>query len=78
MQSQLVPKSIKTALNDKMAARWVAAHVDFRTAPSGGIEMCTHAASMMIFEHGLCPMPKHLKLWVSIVVLQCLARLWLG
>jgi hypothetical protein len=66
MQLQLVPKSIKTALNVKMAARWAAVHVDPRTAPSGGIEMCTHAAWVMQFEHGNYPMPKHLnKLSVS-------------
>jgi hypothetical protein len=40
--------------------------------------MCTHAEWMMKFERGNSPMPKHLKLCVSFVVLQCLARLRLG
>jgi hypothetical protein len=44
MQLQLVPKSIKTALGDKMAARQAAVYVDPRIAPSGWIEMCTNAA----------------------------------
>jgi hypothetical protein len=34
--------------------------------------------AMMQFEHSNYPMPKHLKLCVSFVVLQCLARLRLG
>jgi hypothetical protein len=78
MQLQLVPKSIKIALRDKMAARWAAVHVDPRIAPSGGVEMCTHAAWVMKFEHGNSQMSKHLKMCVSFVVLQCLARLRLG
>ena len=78
MQLQLVPKIIKLALRSMMASRWADMHVDPRTAPSGGIEMCTHAAWVLKFQEDSCAVPKHLKLCVSFVVLQCLARLRLG
>ena len=53
---------------------------DPRTAPSVGIEMCTHAAWVLVkaADGGRCQGSKHLKLCVSFVVLQCLARLRLG
>ena len=78
MQLQLVPENIKRALHGKMASRWAGVHVDPRAAPSTGVEMCTHAAWVLKFEQGGSTPPKHLKLCVSFVVLQCLARLRLG
>ena len=79
MQLQLVPKNIKLALRAKMASRWADLHADPRTAPSGGLEMCTHAAWVLKFQGaGTCVLPKHLKVCASFAVLQCLARLRLG
>ena len=62
-----------------MNARWNALQPNPRTAPSPRIEMCTHAA-WVLTAHGesRCRGSKHLKLCVSFVVLQCLARLRLG
>ena len=79
MQLQLVPATIKGALQRRMALRWAALHPDPRAAPSPSIEMCTHAAWISRSCDGVtCETPKHLKLCVSFVVLQCLARLRLG
>jgi hypothetical protein len=78
MQLQLDPKSIKLALLGRMASRWASLHADPRTAPSEGLEMCTHAAWVLKFHADICVVPKHLKLCVSFAVLQCLARLRLG
>ena len=81
MLLQLPPKSIKMALRQKLDMRWAdALQSDPRTAPSVGIEMCTHAAWVLVkaADGGRCQGSKHLKLCVSFVVLQCLARLRLG
>jgi hypothetical protein len=78
MLLQLLPKSIKHALRDRMARRWTALHQDPRTALSEGVEMSTHAAWVLKLTNGTCGVPKHLKCCVSFVVLQCLARLRLG
>ena len=61
-----------------MALRWAAMHADPRIAPSVGIEICTHAAWVLKLDEGSCAIPRHLKLCVSFVVQQCLARLRLG
>jgi Reverse transcriptase (RNA-dependent DNA polymerase) len=80
LQLQLVEKSIEIAMRGKMVARWatIIREVDPRSAPSTGLEMCTHAAWVQKFEGDSCALPKHMKLCVSFVVLQCLARLRLG
>jgi hypothetical protein len=80
MLLQLLPKNIKHALKNRMALRWAALQPDPRTAPSTGVEMCTHAAWVLKLTGGSDGggVPKHLKLCVSFVVLQCLARLRLG
>jgi hypothetical protein len=83
MMLQLPPKCIRVALQRTMDMRWnvVAGQLDPRAAPSIGIEMCTHAAWVLGTADGNTNCrhrPKHLKLCVSFVVLQCLARLRLG
>lgn len=79
MLLQLQPKIIKQALKRRMALRWAALHGDPRTAPSGRVEMCTHAAWVLKLNNdGNWVGSKHLKLCVSFVVQQCLARLRLG
>jgi hypothetical protein len=79
MLLQLPQASIKGALQQQMNARWNALQPNPRTAPSPRIEMCTHAAWVLTAqEDSRCRGSKHLKLCVSFVVLQCLARLRLG
>jgi Reverse transcriptase (RNA-dependent DNA polymerase) len=81
MGLQLPPASIKVALQRTMDMRWAGlVQQNPRTSPSVGIEMCTHAAWVLgNGEGGVCRgRSKHLKLCVSFVVLQCLARLRLG
>jgi hypothetical protein len=82
MLLQLPPKSIKAALQRTIDKRWTdVVQPDPRMAPSVGIEMCTHAAWVLgtiVDGRGPHSCSKHLKLCVSFVVLQCLARLRLG
>ena len=79
MELQLLPKNIKHALQNRMVMRWAAMHVDPRTAPSTRVEMCTHAAWVLqLNNEGRSVGSKHLKVCVSFVVQQCLARLRLG
>jgi hypothetical protein len=74
MQLHPVPKCINLVLSDKMPGGQLFMWIPALIAPSGGIEMCTHAAYVMQFQHGNCPMPKHLTLCVSLVVIDSVWR----
>ena len=81
MQLQLVPATIKGALQRRMALRWAALHPDPRlcTFPwHRDVYTCCMDQSRSC-DGVTCETPKHLQ-WcaVSFVVMQCLARLRLG
>jgi hypothetical protein len=79
MQLRMPPRDVKVALQQTLNMRWSddAVRSDPRTAPSVGIEMCTHAAWVLGTGDGggRQRSSKHFKLCVSLVVMQCLARL---
>jgi hypothetical protein len=55
MRLQLVPKAIKLALHGQMASQWAdVLGRDPQVAQSVGIDMCTHAAWVFIFQDVLC------------------------
>jgi hypothetical protein len=71
--------AVKDALHLLSRSRWNVGHVDPRTAPSVGIERCTHAAWVYpLIDGSVGHRPKHLTLCLSFKVLQCLARFRLG
>ena len=70
--------AVRESLVRLTQSRWDGGHDDPRSAPSVGIEKCTHAAWVHPVVAGSVCRPKHLHLCLSFKMLQCLARFRLG
>jgi hypothetical protein len=74
----LPEEAVKIVLTRQIKSRWNAVVADPRTAPSLGVERCTHAAWVRPVDAAGIGRPKHLTLWLPFKQLQCLASFRVG